>query len=320
MSQELPFEPFSLITDPHQQTIVSSLLNYLPEPPSVGMRVRLPDGDQLNVEVTTPEGWKPTDLTVLLVHGLCGSHRSPNLVRMANRLAPKGVRCVRYNMRGCGSGKGLARQIYHSGRSEDICEVLKALKKGHPASPIVLVGFSLGAHLVLKVAGELGQLAKHLLAHMISVSPPVDLYSSIQMLGDPANGVYERYFYKILRNDVYERQRLFRDLPRVKLPRSLKIYEFDQLYTAPACGFADVMDYYDKCSSAHLVKDIAIPCKVLLAEDDPIISHKSLDDLDLPKNVEVFKTKKGGHMGYLADPTSEAGFHWLDSQLVEWIL
>jgi predicted alpha/beta-fold hydrolase len=140
------------------------------------------------------------------------------------------------------------------------------------------------------------------------------------MLGDPSNGIFERYFYKILRADVIDRYRTFKDLPRIELPRSLKIYEFDQLYTAPTCGFADVMDYYEKCSSRHLVQHIAIPCKILLAEDDPIISHQNLDGLDLPKNIDIFKTKKGGHMGYLGDPTSETGFHWLDSLLVDWIL
>ncbi len=320
MSQELPFEPFSLITDPHHQTIVSSLFNFLPEPLSEGKRIRLADGDCLNVEITTPAGWKSDELTVLLVHGLCGSHRSPNLVRMVNRLEPRGVRCVRYNMRGCGSGRGLAKQIYHSGRSDDIFEVLKTIKKEQPDSPIVLVGFSLGAHLVLKLVGELNALAPQYLESVIAVSPPVDLYASIQMLGDPANGVYERYFYKILRADVLDRHRRFKDLPRIRLPRTLKLYEFDQLYTAPMSGFKSVMDYYDKCSSAHVVKDIAIPCKILLSEDDPIIAPSSLDNLDLPKNIDVFKTKKGGHMGYLGDPTSETGFHWLDSLLVDWIL
>lgn len=319
MSQELPFEPFPFITDPHHQTIFSSVLNFLFEPPSDTKKIPLPDGDCLAVEVTTPRGWKPTDPTVLLVHGLCGSHRSPNLVRMVKRLEPVGVRSVRFNMRGCGSGKGLARQIYHSGRSEDLFEVLKVLKKEHPDSPVILIGFSLGGNIVLKLAGELNRLASRYLQKMIAVSPPVDLYSSIQMLGEPVNSVYERYFYKLLRADVHYRHRKFKELPPVRLPKKLKLYEFDQLYTAPACGFDNAMDYYNKCSSAHVVEDIAIPCKILLAQDDPIITSTSLDIYNLPSNITVFKTKKGGHMGYLGHPTGEKGFHWLDSLLVDWI-
>jgi len=105
----------------------------------------------------------------------------------------------------------------------------------------------------------------------------------------------------------------------VALPKDLKLYEFDQMYTAPACGFKSAMDYYNKCSAAHVVEDIAIPCKILLSEDDPIISPKSLDIYRFPSNIEVFKTKKGGHMGYLGDPRSAEGFHWLDNLLEEWI-
>jgi len=319
MSQELPFDPFPFIDDPHKQTIISSVFNFLFEPASEQKLVRLPDGDRISLEITTPREWKPTDLTVLFVHGLCGSHKSPNLVRMAKRLEPLGIRTVRYNMRGCGSGKGLAKNIYHSGRSEDVFESIKALKREHPDSPIVLIGFSLGGNIVLKLAGELGTLAGPFLKGVIAVSPPMELYSSVQMIGNPDNAFYERYFYKLLRADVNFRQKKFKDLPKVDLPRDLKLYEFDQMYTAPTCGFSSAMDYYNKCSSSHVVSDIAIPCKILVAEDDPIISSGSLDSYKLPSNITLFKTKKGGHMGYLGRYAGK-GFYWLDSQLVDWIL
>ncbi|MBI3508431.1 MAG: alpha/beta fold hydrolase [Chlamydiia bacterium] len=320
MSQEIPFEPFPFLNDPHQQTFFNSFFNFLFEPASDQKVIPLPDGDRLSVHITTPRDWKPTDLTVVLLHGLCGSHKSPNLVRMARRLEPRNIRAVRINMRGCGTGRGLAKHVYHSGRSEDVFEVLKALKTEHPDSPIVLIGFSLGGNIVLKLAGELGVLARPFLDKVISVSPPVDLYSSIQMLGDPANSIYERYFYRLLRADVHYRHKKFKDLPPMRLPRNLKLYEFDQIYTAPVCGFRDAQDYYSKCSSAPLIPEIAIPCKILMAEDDPIIHAKSLDHYKLPSNVINFKTKKGGHMGYLGDPRGEKGIHWLDSLLIDWIV
>lgn len=319
MSQELPFDPFPFIDDPHKQTIISSFFNFLFEPSSDQKLVSLPDGDKISLEVTTPRDWKATDVTAVFVHGLCGSHKSPNLVRMAKRLEPLGIRTVRYNMRGCGSGKGLAKKVYHSGRSEDVFECLKVLKKENPESPIILIGFSLGGNIVLKLVGELSAMAGHFLEGVIAVSPPVELQSSIQMIGNEENAMYEKYFYRLLRNDVLYRHKKFTDLPPVDLPRNLKIYEFDQLYTAPACGFSSADDYYNKCSAAHVVEDIAIPCRILLAEDDPIISSASLDKYKLPSNVSVFKTKKGGHMGYLGRDQEGNGFYWLDSLLVDWI-
>jgi predicted alpha/beta-fold hydrolase len=320
VSREIPFDPCPFLHDPHQQTVISAFLNWVFAPSSERKLISLPDGDKISLEITTPSSWKETDPTVVLVHGLCGSHKSPNPVRMTKRLEPLGIRAVRFNMRGCGSGKGFAKQIYHSGRSEDVFEAIKVLKEEHPKSPMILIGFSLGGNVVLKMAGELNTLAGNFLKRVIAVSPPVDLFSSVLMLGHEQNAMYEKYFYRLLRDGVHYLHRKFKDLAPVRLPKNLKLYEFDQIYTAPRCGFSNAHDYYNKCSAAHVVGDISIPCKILLAEDDPIVSSSSLDCYHLPSNVDVFKTKKGGHMGYLGNPTHEKGFHWLDSLLVDWIL
>jgi uncharacterized protein len=320
MSQELPFDPFPFISDPHQQTIISSLINLIFDPSSESRIVNLQDGDRLCVEITTPEHWQPNGMTVVMVHGLCGSHRSPILVRMAKKLEPLNLRIVRVNLRGCGTGKGLAKHMYHCGQSDDIFEVIKQLKKETPDSPFVLIGFSLGGNLVLKMGGELGDLAKQFLAGLIAISPPVDLHSSVAMLGKPENSFYDQYFSRLLRADVKYRQKKFKDLPRVKLPRHFKLIEFDEFFTAPQYGFKSAMDYYNKCSAGPLVENIGVPCKILLAEDDPIISSSSLDIYQLPSNVIVFKTKKGGHMGYLGNPSEGKGLYWLDSLLTDWIL
>lgn len=319
MNYELPFEPFFLLSGPHHQTILGSLIYNFFDPASEQRIIDLPDGDKLSVEISMPKGWKANGLTVILVHGLCGSHRSPYLVRMVKRLEPLGIRVVRINLRGCGSGKGLAKYMYHSGRSEDVFEVIKQLKVETPDSPFVLIGFSLGGNIALKMGGELGSLGKNFLSGLIAVSPPVDLYSSILMLGKADNAIYEKYFIRLMCADVRYRHRKFKDLPRIKLPRSLTIYEFDQTYTAPQYGFRNAQDYYNKCSAAPLVVDIDVPCKVLFAEDDPIVASTTLDAFQLPSNVEVFKTKKGGHLGYLANPTDKNGPYWLDSLLLEWI-
>ena len=69
----------------------------------------------------------------------------------------------------------------------------------------------------------------------------------------------------------------------------------------------------------NLVSDIAVPCKILFAEDDPIVSCSSLDGLRSPYKCRGLSNKKGGHMGYLGHPQGEKGFHWLDSVLVDWI-
>ena len=319
-SQELPFDPFPIFSDPHVQAWISTTRWWISKPLSHQDFITLEDGDKLVLESTTPEGWKKTDPTVLCVHGLCGSHESAYLMRLVNRLAPQGIKVVRFNMRGCGSGKGHAKHIYHSGRSDDLFEAVKFLKSHFPDSPITVIGFSLGGNIVLKMVGELGSLGKKFISRVFAISPPVDMKSSALNIENVAQGLYGRYFYRMIREEIKYLHKTFKDLPPMDLPDNLTLYKLDEIYTAPRVGFSDVEDYYDKCSAMHYVEDISIPCKILFAEDDPIVSHRALDQYKLPDNIEIFKTKKGGHMGFLGNPQSSRGFFWLDSLLEEWIL
>ena len=158
--------------------------------------VHLPDHDWLAMEVTTPPSWKPGELTVVMVHGLCGSHKSPYQVRMARKLAAKGIRAIRVNLRGCGSGRGLARNPYSAGCSNDIRCALEQIKFEAPESPILLMGFSLGGNIVLKLAGELGSNA--LIERVIAVSPPADLVSSMKLIEQPKKSHLRALFHEAL--------------------------------------------------------------------------------------------------------------------------
>lgn len=318
MIKRLQFEPFPLFACPHKQTICGSLLKLDKEPSSTRKLVPLPDGDQISLEISTPPLWNPSSPTVFLVHGLCGSHQSPYLIRLSNRLYAKGIRTVRFNMRGCGSGKGLARKIYHSGRSEDVIEALKSIHNDHPLSPIQLIGFSLGGNVVLKAAGELSLLGENLLKGVIAISPPVDLHLSSKLVGRALNGFYEAHFSKLMKAHVIDLHTIF-SLPEFKFPEKLSFYEFDRIYKIPMCGFENVDDYYTRCSSVRVLHHINIPCRILFAEDDPVIPHARLDNESLPNNIEIYKTKNGGHMGYLGNPRAKHGFRFMDNLLENWI-
>lgn len=320
MDEAHQFRPFRLFTGKHTQTIIGTMFSFAFEPQSETRYIDLPDGDQIAIEVTTPEGWTPDRPTVCMLHGLCGSHRSTYLVRMANKLARHNIRSIRMNMRGCGSGKGKARNIYHSGCSHDFKVVLEKLHEETPDSPITLIGFSLGGNIVLKLAGELSVSDEtHLIHHVISVSPPVDLNASVELLDHPENGLYARYFMHHLLAEIDERRKLFPDVEDPKLPKELNFKLFEELYIAPNAGFASQEDYHMQCSAAPLVSKITVPCHILFAKDDPIISCKALDPYHLPSNVHVTITNHGGHMGFIGSPLDVGGFHWMDTMLMKWM-
>jgi hypothetical protein len=315
----LAFYPFPLLADRHAQTIIAAQISLAISPPSTTRVIPLPDGDQLALEVSTPPTWQPTDPTVVLIHGLCGCHASPYMIRMAHKLWSSGIRAVRMNMCGCGSGDGLARQPYHSGRSGDVLAVLTDLRHVAPQSPVTAIGFSLGGNLLLKLAGELQTAAATYLKQAFAVSPPADLAASVRTFSQPSNRLYEWHFIRILKATVAARHARFPDLPAVSLPKRLSIYEFDNLYTAPLSGFADADDYYARSSAVPLVPQISIPCRVLFAADDPLIDNTTFDAMTLPSNVQVYHTIRGGHLGFLGIPGRPGGYRWMDTQLLEWV-
>ncbi len=314
------FLPFPLLRGPHLQTIAAARLSLRRrEPPGEIKVVTLPDGDRIALVVSTPPAWRPDGRTVLLLHGLCGCHQSSYMMRLALKLWQRGIRAIRMNMRGCGAGVGLARQPYHSGRSPDVLAVLENLRAQWPQSPVTLLGFSLGGNVMLKFAGELGRQAQALCTQVIAVCPPAGLAACSRLLGQPSNRLYERYFMRRLLAAVAERHRLFPDLAPVTLPERLSLYRFDTLYTAPQCGFAGADDYYERSSAAPLVPKVTLPCRILFANDDPVIDATVFDGVALPPNVEVVRTSKGGHLGFLGHPGRPGGYRWMDACVLGWI-
>lgn len=320
MYKELPFVPHPILYNSHVQTFFGSLMYLGREPLSVTRYISMSDGDEIAVEISTPPHWNPNGgKTALLVHGLCGSHRSTYLVRITKKLLKRGVRCIRYNMRGCGSGFGRAKYICNVSRSEDFLKVFYTLALDTPNSPFVVIGYSLGGNLVLRSAGVIGKEAKGLIHSIISISPPVDLFCSAKLLTRSKNSFYHKYFLQILRSRIRQRERLYPDFPKVVFPKNMNVIDFDSICTAPEGGFKDALDYYAKCSAKPLIENIGVNTKILFAEDDPIINPNQLDSLKLPPHIDIYKTKRGGHLGLLARKKN-GGLHWMDSLIESWAL
>ncbi len=311
----LRFNP--LIRSSYYQTVIGSLIDFEPELASKTHHVLLPDGDLIALEIATPKDWRPENPSVLMVHGLCGSHRSHYMKRIARRLFNQGVQAIRINLRGCGSGRGLSKGIYHSGSSQDIFHVVENMKKMFPHSPKILMGFSLGANISLKLAAELGSGGDQYLKGVIAVSPPADLLSSSRLLTLQKNECYANYFIKLLVKDVEFRHSYF-DLPAHNLPENVTLTEFDEIYTAPYAKFSSAFEYYYYASSKRIAHKITLPTKILFANDDPIIKSTVLDDLKLPENISIFKTEHGGHIGFVGLNIFKE-FRWMDKIVTDWV-
>ncbi len=80
--------------------------------------------------------------------------------------------------------------------------------------------------------------------------------------------------------------------------KSLKA--FDDLYTAPAHGFKDAYDYYEKNSSLQFLPNIQVPIFILNAENDSFLSSNCypFSLAEKSKNIYLETPKYGGHVGF----------------------
>jgi predicted alpha/beta-fold hydrolase len=256
----------------------------------------------------------------ILLHGLGGCHQSTYMQRCSVKLRAQGVRVFRMDLRGCGAGISLARHPIHAGRSEDAAAALDYVAKLCPGSPIHLVGFSMGANIVLKLAGELANDAPPHLASVMAVSPPIDLIECSKNMQRGWNRLYDRRFVRNLVRYIERRSTVRPDAHALPLvPRPKRLIDFDAMFTAPLSGFADTDDYYTQASSGRLLPRISVPTLIVTAASDPIVPVGPFEHASYSPTTQLVITPCGGHLGYVAAKSSDPDHRWLDWRVVEWI-
>lgn len=283
--------------------------------------VLLSDGDSLVYQDDCPFSWQPGDRVALLLHGLGGSHASHYLSLLSNLLNQRNVRTFRLDWRGCGAGAKLARYPYHSGRSSDLAAVIDQIQLRCPGSGITLIGFSLGGNVALKLLGEGGDSTGSLNAidRAIAVCPPIDLKTTVTSFSKGLTRLYDRYFCKSCIRDVRQRNQLRPDtvVPEgwfQKSPQSL--YEFDETFTAPVCGFESANDYYRQSSANQFLDNISVPTLIIAAQDDPLIPFQQFRSADYSATTKLLSPRHGGHVGFC----TTRGQAWLGQQIIDWTL
>lgn len=315
-----PFSPLPLLSKGVLQTLAAHYLpNYVKLSDKGSHLIPLADGDKLSAVENRPRDWKNGQRIVLLVHGLTGSHRSKYMIRMTNLLIQQGFMVIRLNLRGCGLGLGLAMQPYHSGRSEDLRAVLHWLKHLYPQSPATVIGFSLGANIVLKMAGEdpLSPIAN--LDSVMAISPPLNLYQSVKRMLHPKNRLFDQHFVRNLKRDIQQLHQAFPQLPYPNMKSVNTIYDFDDIYTAPRSGFKNALDYYSQCSSEQFIDKINLPTFILYSHDDPVVDNQAYLNLSPKKNIDLILTDRGGHVGWLGHTDQFGHYRWMDKVILRWL-
>jgi predicted alpha/beta-fold hydrolase len=312
-----PFDPF--FKNPHLATIAG---NFWKRPlseerwPVEAKLYSTEPGVQVLVHAQKPSGAPRGE--IILVHGLEGSSESGYARSMAFAALERGYAVHRFNMRGCGGTENLSVLSYHAGQTSDLLAVAKE-RRNLTGAPVFIVGYSLGANVTLKLAGELGEAARGLLAGVCSVSAPIDLAVCAEALNLPQNFLYQNRFLVRLKDRIRRKNRLSPDVYTLEhLPKVKSIVDFDDHYTARLFGFGTAANYFRTQSSNQFLEDIRIPVLITIAKDDPLIPHRVYEHgaLRSNPNIRYAPVDHGGHLGFIS--RSGPRF-WLDETLLDWM-
>ena len=316
------FKPRRFLRNGHLQTLATVCVSTRKIPYRAEQRrVMLEDGDQIVLHDDCPPTWQPDGRAVILVHGLTGCYLSSYMVRISFKLAQRGIRVFRFDLRGCGAGLTLARGAYHAGRSDDLATVVRFVNRLCPQACLAVAGFSLGANILLKFLGEHTFSEVQLVERAMAVNPPLNLSECGRRLGSSGFGIYNRYFASRLHHQLLQRQAAhdrFAFPSDYCRPRGLR--QFDEQFTAPMAGFESVDHYYRACSSDQFVPHIRTPTRIVASRDDPLIPIADLLNIALPDGVTRHVMDHGGHLAFIGRRGPDPDPFWIDWRVIDWAI
>src|ERR1700734_3533482 len=298
------FRPRIRLRGGHVQTLAAFFL---------ARRIRLPAAEQRLIEVEPGipvlchchwQKERSKALTLIVVHGLEGSSESQYMLGIARNGLAEGMNVIRMNQRNCGGMDHCAPTLYNSGRSGDVAEVARNIVERDGVRGFVLIGFSMGGNLVLKLAGEWGSDGPGEFRGVAAVCPAINLAAGADALHEPANRIYECYFLLQLFRRYRRKVRLFPEAFEASRLRGIKsLREFDDRITAYYCGFTGADDYYARAAAANVVDRIARPALVIHAANDPFVRilPETREKLLSNRNITYVETEDGGHCAFFGD-------------------
>lgn len=312
MSQIPPFAAPTWLKSGHAQTIYAATL-WNPPPLRADRQVILSVEAPTQAETRLLCEWNRADREqsascLILVHGLESCSQARYMTSTARKALARGLDVLRMNMRSCGPQthhKRLSPTLYHAGLSADLLAVCRHAVDELGYSAVVIGGFSLGAHMVLKLATEVGS-EYPWLRGACAISAPLDLSETARSIVRPSNFVYERYYYRRMRQTYLQRRRWWPQTRLEALAKAHNLYEFDRWITGPEFGYRDAEDYYRQNSANQWLDRIEIPTCIIHAMDDPVVPfgayERALEENDPPKDkIEWLLTTEGGHVGFIND-------------------
>lgn len=307
------YRPSWYLRNGHANTMYPYLFRKKINPDYHRVRFTTSDDDFVDLDFLGGESNK----LAILCHGLEGSSESQYMQYTASLLSENGWKVMVFNFRSCSGEINRKLQMYHSGWTTDLHEIIAKYESVY--NQIALVGVSLGANMILKYTTDKIYKLSAKLSSVVAISTPADLSASSQKIISRQNILYDKRFRITLEDKMIKKREDFPDEIRMSNINKVKtLWDFDEYFTGPLHGFSGAEDYYTKCSSKQFLHQATLPTLMITAQDDPFLTRDSLvfDIAKRTKNLYFLAPKFGGHVGFT---TFGENYYWNENKTLKFI-
>lgn len=289
-----------LFKNPHLHTIIPYLLRARPKIKYSRTRINTKDNDFLDLDFLKHK--EKNNSLAIICHGLESNSETGTEASIAKILFDHSYDILAMNYRGCSGKTNKLIKTYHSGKSEDLKEVIDYVSNNYKYENIYLIGISIGGNIVLKYLGEESSLVNPKIKRAVALSSPIDLACSAEQMAKEKNYIYmKRFLLNLYRKMKIKAQKFPEKVSVQDFHRIKNFHDFDEKYTAPLNGFKSAEDYWAKASSKPYLSSIKTPTLMLSSEDDTFLGKNCYPTNEAMDNKNLFLeiTKHGGHVGFM---------------------
>lgn len=307
------YKPPFFLRNGHLNTIYPFVFRKNLRPPYIRERFTTSDGDFVDLD------WQRSGSKrlAILCHGLEGSSDSQYMQYTSSLLAEHDWDVVVFNFRSCSGEMNATLQMYHSGWTTDLHEIIE--EYDHLYDHVALIGVSLGGNMILKYTCDGIFAVSDKVQSIVAVSTPADLSASSRKIIARENKAYDKRFRITLIDKMKRKHAKFPDeIPLSNLSKVKTLWDFDHYFTGPLHGFDGAEDYYSRCNSKQFLHKCSRPTLMITAQDDPFLTFDSMV-FDIARDIDdlfFLAPKFGGHVGFT---TFASKYYWNEQKILQFI-
>jgi predicted alpha/beta-fold hydrolase len=270
-------------------------------------------GDGIRLQGIYSARSEPSRGLVVLLHGWEGCADSSYMLSAGAALHAAGFDIFRLNLRDHGGTFDLNEELFHSCRIGEVVSAVRRIDEIYRPTRMALVGQSLGGNFAVRVAARAPDAGIEL-ARVFAIGPVLKPVSTMRAL-EEGLWIYRSYFLRRWRQSLLSKAAAFPHLYDFgDLRRFRTLTETTDYFVTEYTEFTNLGAYLDGYKlTGTVLADLAVPTRLVLAADDPVIPSRDVKELAPSPYLEIDLLDRGGHCGFVDNYGLES---WIDREIV----